>query len=290
MKKILFPFQIDNDIYLEAFIIARKFARQLDLKLILLNVFDVELDDNITPQIYNKKVKDKWDLAFDEVAKFNNYYHSKYGHLENETKIQLERRFVHSNEIKEITNIIEKEDIDLFIFPLSEDKQHYKKYIELLENDIFHQNSTSILVLPVNYQYKDIHKMVFSTDLKDHHYNEFYFNKILNYSTALDAKINFLYINTDKNNSDLTNNKTLTYINKIISQNKQHHYKTIEAKEISEAVLAYTKGNRIDLVSVINEDLNLISSLFHKSISKEILISSQVPVLFMVEKNQLPQK
>ncbi|MRT93924.1 hypothetical protein [Ancylomarina sp. 16SWW S1-10-2] len=284
MKKILFPFQLNNEIYLEAFIIAAEFARKLNVELILLNVFSLDVDNNITQDIYNKMIKNKWIMAYNEVAKFNAYYLSKHAKIKDEIKVKLDRRFIYGNEIEEIKKIIIKEDIDLVVFPLSKDKRYNKKHLEIMDSDIFHNNFSSALVLPLGYKFKSIHNMAFSTDLKERNHNEFYLNKMLSYARVFNAGIHFVHINTNKNNLISTDNKTYKYINEIVTHNKKHSYKTVSAKGITATIQSYITSNHISLISVVNEDLNLISSIFHKSISKEMLEISEVPVLFMIEK------
>ena len=57
MKKILFPFEIDNPVYQEAYIYAVKFARNLNTEVILLNAFSIEADNFITKEKYAMLIK-----------------------------------------------------------------------------------------------------------------------------------------------------------------------------------------------------------------------------------------
>ena len=56
MKKILFPFEVDNPIYKEAYIYAIKFARRLYTEVILLNAFSIEADNDITRETYAQQL------------------------------------------------------------------------------------------------------------------------------------------------------------------------------------------------------------------------------------------
>jgi hypothetical protein len=74
MKKILFPFETNQNIYKEAYVYAVKFARNLGAELIMLNVFDIEDEDIITPKEYKKVVRDKYFRAYQEIIRFNRHY------------------------------------------------------------------------------------------------------------------------------------------------------------------------------------------------------------------------
>lgn len=53
MKKSLFPFEIGNSIYREAYVYAVKLTRNLNKEAVLLNTFLIEADNNITEARYS---------------------------------------------------------------------------------------------------------------------------------------------------------------------------------------------------------------------------------------------
>ena len=57
MKKVLFPFHIEEGVYKEAFISAVKFARTMNAELIMLNTFEINVDNTITQEKYDKLIK-----------------------------------------------------------------------------------------------------------------------------------------------------------------------------------------------------------------------------------------
>tara|TARA_R110001583_G_scaffold33438_4_gene112934 strand:- start:27409 stop:28275 length:867 start_codon:yes stop_codon:yes gene_type:complete len=287
MRKILFPFSVGQSQFKEAFIVAVKFARTLNAELILLNAFEIELDDNITKESYNRQIKNKWIVAYNEVTAFNKYYLSKYAKVNDEMKVRFDHRFVYANESEQILNIVSKEAIDMLILPYGELKADHKKIDHLVDNDIFNNNSTSLLLIPSKFEYGSIKNIVYATDLKEHHLNKFYFNEILKYAKIFDAKIHFLHIDASGKEEKKQNNKVLKLINDIISRNSKHVYNSVNSRDINNAIINYTDANNIDLISVVKEDDRFWSVLFQKSISKKIVEVSKVPVLYMIEKTGL---
>ena len=95
MKKILFPFETNQSIYKEAYVYAVKFARNLGAELIMLNVFEIESDDSITPKEYKKIIQDNWLKAYQEIIKFNKHYLNNYARIESDLRIKVDYRFLH---------------------------------------------------------------------------------------------------------------------------------------------------------------------------------------------------
>ena len=88
MRKILFPFELDNPIYREAYIHGIKFARKINAEMILLNVFQVEVGNDITEEKYNRLKRDNWFKAYNEISRFNRYYLVDHANVETDLQIR----------------------------------------------------------------------------------------------------------------------------------------------------------------------------------------------------------
>ncbi len=284
MKKILFPFQLEEDIYKEAFVSAVKFARNMNAELILLNTFEINVDNNITADKYNKLIREKWILAYNEVTKFNHYYLHHFAKIHEELNIKFVHRFLHGKQLETIRNIISNEDIDLIIIPFSKNTEHNKHQFQIIHNDIFDERTTSILAFPNGYEYNPILKIVFATDLKDHFYYEFYLNEILKYAKVFNASIHFIHVNANESNEEHKNTKTYEIISQIVKNNGNHCFKSIKGKEIVSTLQKYSEENDINMLSVVKTEQSVLGELFHKSISDKTIGTSKIPILFMKEK------
>ena len=66
MKKILFPFVIENN-NKAAFIYAAKIARRLKAELILFNTYKIPNKRELTKSDYKNTIRDNWQNVIDEV-------------------------------------------------------------------------------------------------------------------------------------------------------------------------------------------------------------------------------
>ncbi len=283
MSKILFPFQLNNDIYKEAYIAAVKIARNLNAELILLNAFELDLQDDITEILYHKMIKNKWIEAYNEIVKFNKYFLSTHVKTNDALNVRIDHRFVHGEDIPVVTEIIQKEEIDLLIFPLSSNRKVNKRYMDCVKNEVFNYKTTSVLFLPQDYKYTEIENILFTTDLKELNFNEYYFSEVLNYSNFFDAKIHFVHVN--KAGNEIVENSTMKLIDRIIQKYNKHVFKSINAHNIVNAIQSYIIQENIQLLSVVKSNLDFFQSFFHSSVSFEIIDSINTPILLMNEKN-----
>ena len=129
MKKILFPFEIDNPVYQEAYIYAVKFARNLNTEVILLNAFSIEADNFITKEKYARLIKERWFQAYNEIIKFNNYYLNEHARMDDELQIKFDHRFINGILKDEIREIAKEQDVGFIVLPVSDRKDFNKRQL-----------------------------------------------------------------------------------------------------------------------------------------------------------------
>lgn len=283
MKKILFPFEINDPIYQEAYLYAVKIARNMNAEMIMLNTF--EIDSNTTKETYDKLIRSKWIAAYNSVIKLNSHYIENSARLDNELKIKFDHRFIRSNQLSCIKDIILNESIDLIVLPLNKHESDNKKQIQIIRDQIFEKVKTALLVIPFNHKYTKISNIIFSTDLKRLNYPAIYLNDTINFAKTFNSNIHFIFVSKD-NDSELSDKndlyKTIIEITKLKPDFKFH--KIID-KSISHGINTYAQNNNIDLLIVIKHEKTLWDTLFRKSISEETVQKSNLPVLIMREKN-----
>ena len=166
MRKILFPFELDNPIYREAYIYGIKFARNINAELIILNAFKVEVGNDITEEKYNNLKKDNWFKAYNEISKFNKYFLEEHARTDTDLRIKFDYRFVNGIFVDEIRNIAREENVDLIVLPISDKREFNKRQLKIIQDNIFEKNRTSLLVVPFGCDFRPIKNIVFATDLK----------------------------------------------------------------------------------------------------------------------------
>jgi nucleotide-binding universal stress UspA family protein len=284
MKKILFPFETNQDIYKEAYVYAVKFARNLGAELIMLNVFKIDEENAQTPKAYKKIIRDKYYKAYQEIIRFNKYYLSNYVKPEAELRIKVDYRFLHGHMINELTQIISEEKIDLVVLPEAHQKELYRWIVEVIWHDLSKITPFSLLLIPSHCHYDPIKSTAFVTDMKELDHLARYVNDVLRYSKVFDAKVHFLHI-TQKKKVQLTEEKVdFNKLTQLIENSHEHVFQNLVGKDVLDLIEEYTAKNNVQLLFVVRHYHYFLDALFHMDLSDKISLRSRIPVLVMKEK------
>ena len=286
MKKILFPFEIDDPVYQEAYIYAVKFARNLNTEVILLNAFSIEADNFITKEKYARLIKEKWFQAYNEIIKFNNYYLNEHVRMDDELQIKFDHRFINGILKDEIREIAKDPDVGFIVLPVSDRKDFNKRQLDIIRDNTFEKNRVSLLVVPFQGSYRPIKNIVFSVDLKKLNYFRQYLDEIIQISKAFDSNVHFL--NISRKDKDVFNEDSEEYqmIKRITDKDSRHVFKRASGKDVVESVNQYVDEIDADLLAVVKHQHFFLETLFHRSHTNEISFNSKVPVFVMREQEE----
>ena len=284
MRKILFPFELDNPVYREAYIHGIKFARKINAELILLNVFRVEVGNDITEEKYGRLKRDNWFKAYNEISRFNKYYLEDHANVETDLQIRFDHRFVHGFLQDEIKNIAMEEEVDLIVLPISEKREFNKRQMKIIRDNVFEKNRTSLLVVPYACEFRPIRNIVFATDLKKLFNYPLYLHDVINYARSFDANIHFIHVSSKNKEEEWDNSKPYRMVMEAIAKNERHTFKSLHGEKVIESINHYVEDCHAELVVVVKHQHHFLETILHESVSKEISMSSKVPVLLMREK------
>ena len=284
MRKILFPFELKNPVYKEAYIFGIKFARVINAELIVLNAFKVEVGNDITQEKYNHLKKINWFEAYNAISKFNQYFLEKHAKTDRDLTIKFDYRFVNGVFIDEIRNIAQEDGVDLIVLPISDSKDFNRRQVKIIKDNIFEKNRTSLLVVPFGFEYRPVKNIVFATDLKTLNNYQQYLDDVINYAKLFDSNIHFIHISSKEKAEEWTHSNTYQMVMQAIEKNSRHTFKSLHGKRIIESVNQYVEQCNADLLVVVKHQHDFIDSIIHESLSNEISLNSKVPVLVMREK------
>jgi len=284
MRKILFPFELDNPIYREAYIHGIKFARKINAELILLNAFQVEVGNDITEEKYGRLKRDNWFKAYNEISKFNKHYLENYANVDTDLQIRFDHRFVNGLLLDEIKNIAMEVEVDLIVLPISDKKAFNKRQMKIIRDNVFERNRTSLLVLPYACEFRPVSNIVFATDLKKLFNYQLYLHDVINYARSFDANIHFIHVSSKDKEEEWDNSKPYRMVMEAIAKNERHSFKSLHGEKVTEAINQYVEECQGELVVVVKHQHQFLETILHESVSKEITLNSKVPVLVMREK------
>lgn len=284
MRKILFPFELDNPVYREAYIYGIKFARRINAELILLHVFLVHVGDDITEEKYGKLLRENWFKAYNEISKFNRYFLEQHASTDTDLKVKFNYRFVNGILLDEIKNITREDEVDLIVLPVSDDGDFNNRQMKIIRDNVFEKNRTSLLTVPHGCDFRPVRNIVFATDLKKLHNYQLYIHDVLNYARIFDSNVHFLHVAARGKAEAWESSQTYQLVKQAIEKNPRHLFKSLHGQKILESVNQYAQECEADLLVVVRHQHAFLESIFHESISKGLSLNARVPVLVMREK------
>ena len=280
----MFPFELENPVYKEAYFYAVRIARQIYAELIVLNVYQVEVGNDITEEKYGKLKRDNWFKAYNEISRFNRAYLEEHATVETDLRIRFNYRFVNGILQDEIKSIAREEEVDLIVLPLSGQKDFNKRQLKIIRDNIFEKNRASLLVFPHECEFRPIRNIVFATDLKRLFNYPSYINDVVRYARSFESAIHFIHVSNQNKAEEWEHSEIYKLIRQVLEKDKAHSFKSLHGKSILESVNQYVKESQADLLVVVKHQENFMESIFHESVSKEISLISKIPVLVMREK------
>jgi len=282
MKKILFPFQPGKE-NREAFIYAVKSARNMNAELIMLNAFDVDVDDSITKEKYALLLKENWLKAYASIANFNHHYVKNYARMEGDLRIKSDYRFIHGKPSVEVFRTLEQEEIDLLIIGLSDLEFFQMKLSELLNHRVLKKTITSVLIIPEECCFKSIKNLLYATDFHKLNSSKLMLNQLMKFARSFNAAVHFLHFAEGKEDA-IEDKEGYEVITELVKQEKGHLFKVIEGKDINTSMSEYIARNAIDCIAVIKHHRGVFENLFHRSFTESYSIQSQIPMLVLIDK------
>jgi len=280
----LFPFELENPVYKEAYFYAVKLARQIYAELIVLNVYQVEVGNDITGEKYGRLQRDNWFRAYNEISRFNRSYLQEHASVDTDLKIRFNYRFVNGILLDEIRKIAREEEVDLIVLPLSDQREFNRRQVKVIRDNIFEKNRASLLVFPFGCEFRQVRNMVFATDLKRLFNYQSYIADVVKYARSFDSAIHFIHVSTKNKAESWEHTEIYKLIEQVLDKDKEHSFKSLHGKSILESVNQYVEESQADLLVVVKHQEHFMESIFHESVSREISLNSKIPVLVMREK------
>lgn len=173
-----------------------------------------------------------------------------------------------------ILDSVKENKSELIVMGTTGNSGTIKKWFGSVSTTIMKEANVPVLLVPNEASYKGINKVLYAYD--NYEIDKSCVHKLIEFLGPLQADIHFVHVNHDgKPNPGY-------YLQDLI----KHDYPAdkvqisqIESKEISNALNEYALKNNIDLIVMSTAKKDTLHHLFHKSMTKEIVLYTHIPVL-----------
>jgi len=276
MKTILFPTDFSENSN-HAFRYAKTMARAKKAKLILLYVYNLPLVAPINAFTSREHTLGLIDHNLREAAQEHmKIYTDELDLMDDEYEVVIRDGYV----ADEIVNFCNREEINLIVMGTKGKSNHRDFLMGSTTAKVTQRTSIPLLAIPESAAIKAFSKIVFATDLIYNSDNEL--NKSIEFAQINDATLTFLHLNIKGGEHPKEVQKLRDFI-------QQHSYKKLDlvvsdCKNVIDGLTAFLKDRDTDLLALSNHTKSLYEKLFHKSVTREMVLHSHIPLLIFSKK------
>jgi len=258
-------------------------ATALKADLLLCNAFKVPADVPMAAQVawplmdydaIKKEVSSKLETLAKELTERS----ALEGPQSHHPKIEYESELGTVCEV--VTNLVNQRKIDLVVMGLSGAGALTKFILGSSSKEMIEKASFPVLFIPFSAHYKEIRKIVFTTDLNegDLEYIQF-LTTLVNY---LSPEILIAHItNKEVDQKDKMQRKIDAFLNNVVSEIKYPHikYEYVWNIDVGSGLEYITEQDDINLVAIVHHRHHLLGKIFKGSYTQKLSRHTELPLL-----------
>ncbi len=276
MKNILIPTDF-SDTSKDAFLYAQSFVEE-DANFMVLHSLHPQVDpaypylNRVSDDFYNDREK-----QLKEFANIN--------HPSSDGSILVDTFVSPILKIGLAGDVIRKEsegDTDLIVMGRTGSNTVFEKVFGTISTHVAQHAYCPVLLVPKDTTFKGVKKILFATN-KDITSEEPMIRKLLSVLDGYRPEIHFVQVQNDIfNYYDLESEEhELLALFKKVAPNLTFKITKLKSDHAMESLFEYAEQEAIDLISVVTEHRSTIQQLFHRSMTKQMILNSKIPLLVM---------
>ena len=275
MKNILIPYDF-SEAALNALNYTKKLFEGESVSIFLLDVYIGERS-NLLSEEYNEKWFSQMDDDIEDELKY------LVDVLNRENKGFKYHAIVDANTLTNaVKEAINREKIDLVISGTKGAKSLTQTFLGTNTIKIIHAiDNVPVIVVPTNYKYKIIDRIIFSTNYK-RDFNSSELEALISFSKMKKSQIEIVNLSVEEALSD--NQKKHKYNLQKLLQDTPTSFKKLDWDD-SEAntIQKHIENSNGQLLVFINHHYNFFNKLLTEDVIKKITFSSNIPILILPE-------
>jgi nucleotide-binding universal stress UspA family protein len=181
----------------------------------------------------------------------------------------------------QITESVKEKDIDLVVMGTQGEHSLIDRLLGSVASAVIRKSPCPVLVVPPQVQQEHLKIMTYATDLTG--IEPFQIWETRNILSPFDPELKMLHICTPDEDP---NSRKLNELRQFFAENELVHpitFCTLEAEKskIASTINQFVTDQKSDLLVLFRPDRGLLENLLHHSITKEVVLSSEVPVLVL---------
>lgn len=271
MKKVIVPMDF-TEVSLNAFDYAMKSFDKAEFEIVHVTKSLVELNEPVN----NDREADRLEVLKDHLA---DLMYSEFG-KDTFTRVKASITILHGDTVSQIRKHVEKQAYHAMVLGTRDKYDFFDRWIGTISLGLVKSLHLPIYLVPRYAIFKRPKRIMVASDFSPEH--EKVVEVIKNWNEQLNAFIKFLHINRRPGREHLAGTEKI--VNQLFANSDPtfgFELAVVEDRNISQSILSSAYNFKADLLIVIPENQSFIHSLLFKSLSKDLILQSAIPVLFI---------
>ena len=279
MKSILVPIDF-TAVSFNAFVLATHLAERLNFKIRLLHVFSGTFDISMNKPFDIKADKGRADIILDKMRSFATYYPTEG--VSDVRPVGVEYNVLHGNVVKQIINISEEQDITMIVMGTRDKHDMLDKWLGTVSSGVSQNAHCPILLVPYPTPYSEYRNIVFACD---YHSADFrILDRMQSFNKPFNAHLNFIHVETKGNKAESFDQIKQEIVDYMVAYGDPAFsidIDLIREDDVVDGIFEYTRKVSADLLVLVSQHRSFLERLLHKSVTKAVVLDSNIPVLVM---------
>ncbi|MCI5059162.1 MAG: universal stress protein [Flavobacteriales bacterium] len=269
MKTILLPTDFSKNAFKAAEYAINAFGSEYEY--LILNTYKVPYHNAGTLVSIKDILKKEADQSLD---KFKEDLLDKYPNIKVRTKSEYNLL------VDEIIRLQEEEEIAFVIMGTQGENQVEKKFLGSNTTKVLRKVISPTIVVPYDYPTnKELKQIVFAADLKDLEQEDL--KSLTDFAQEKNLKVKILNV--------LKENEPVVSMQGAVNGLKlndffvgiEHDFYEANSNNVATAITEFAENQTVDLIATVKRKYGLLEGLFHSSVTKDLALHSQIPLLVM---------
>ncbi|MDH3650080.1 MAG: universal stress protein [Saprospiraceae bacterium] len=269
---ILVPVDFTGSAF-NAYQYANKLAYQFGGKLTLLHVFEGTFD---VADALEEEGLGKYEQLKEKLESFSH-------HHPNENSSQLSPldttcEIAQGNVVKEVSRFSSESGIDLIVAGTRDKHTIEDKWLGTISQGIAQEAFCPVLLVPSASAFGGFKRIVIATDY--HASNFFVLDSIQSFNKPFGASLHFVHVQDDQDKDfEYLKREIFDYLMSYGEPSHAFEIEELTGDNVAESIFDYAQKENADLLIMISQRRAFLQKLIHRSMTREVVLQSPIPVL-----------
>ena len=282
MNHILFPTDF-SPASLNAFQYAVQLAQKYQSRITLFHAYMVNLiEPYMSSFMQEALINQQEDLALSHFAELEKQVPANIL-----PKTQLDFKISMGPAVDEILYVSEELKPDTIVMGMRGGNVRVKKIFGTIATGVIQRSRCPVMVIPESVAYNDINHIAYATDFDQE--DPAVIDHLLAFAQSSDAIVHCIHIRKDGLARDFYKQEILrkAYQHELEIHDLEIH--SLKEQDVVEGIQRFAGTHQIDLLVLLTHPRSFLGRIFHRSITRQISIVSQIPLL-VFQKGMVPNE